>query len=344
MLASIIGALVTLNPSSALPEPQSGSLPRAAFQRSIETLSERPTTAATVAPSEPLLVQPRLSVDTVVVPPIPVEGGALPVLRSGDTTIEPHIAVDVSAPDLLPADDEIVVTASAHPANDPFKEVNRLSFEATQAVDSVVLAPIARVHKAVTPRPIRRGIRNFLNNLREPIVMVNFLLQLKIGKAAETTARFAINSILGVAGVADIAKRCPFNLPWRPNGFGDTLGVYGLKEGPYIFIPLLGPTTVRDLAGGVVDRVVSPLALGGAFKSRTYVLGTNIYRAIDRRAEMEDELREVRESDDPYIARRNLYLKKQEARVKLLRSGRRTIQRPEDPQEGDVQSEAKPGC
>lgn len=217
--------------------------------------------------------------------------------------------------------DEIVVTAADfhHAPGDPFERINAVSFALTEKVDKAVLGPVARSYDSVVPKPIRRGIRNFLNNLREPVVLVNYLLQLKPGKAAETVGRFAINTTLGLAGVIDVAKRCPFNLPWRPNGFSDTLGVYGVKEGPYIFVPLIGPTTMRDLVGGAVDRVASPLALGGPFKSKPYLIGSNIYRVLDRRAEQEDELQAARATDDPYAARRDQYLSKRKARVARLK-------------------------
>ncbi|MFX6258432.1 MlaA family lipoprotein, partial [Acinetobacter baumannii] len=88
------------------------------------------------------------------------------------------------------------------------------------------------------PVPVRSGIRNFLYNLREPIVFVNFLLQHKAGKAAETLGRFVVNSTVGVGGLFDMAKRRPIHLPRRPNGFADTLGFYGVKPGPFLFLPL----------------------------------------------------------------------------------------------------------
>ncbi|WP_447725705.1 MlaA family lipoprotein [Sphingomonas koreensis] len=227
-----------------------------------------------------------------------------------------------STPTDIPSEteQEIVVTGRAGPPpDDPLERVNMISFELTQKVDEAVVGPAARAYQHIVPKPVRSGLRNFLNNLREPVVFVNYLIQLKPGKAAETVGRFALNSTLGVGGFVDVAKRCPFNLPWRPNGFSDTLGVYGVKEGPYLFVPLIGPTTIRELVGGAVDRIASPLALGGPFKSRSYLVGSNIYRVLDRRAEMEDELQAVRESADPYSARRDLYLKKRQARVDRLR-------------------------
>jgi len=217
--------------------------------------------------------------------------------------------------------DVIVVTAAKfqHAPGDPFELINALSFALTEEVDKAVLGPVARAYDGIVPRPTRRGIRNFLNNLREPVVFVNYLLQLKPGKAIETVGRFAINTTLGLGGVIDVAKRCPFNLPWRPNGFGDTLGVYGVKEGPYIFLPLLGPTTIRDMLGGVVDRLASPIALGGPFKSKPYLIGSNVYRILDRRAEQEDELQAARASEDPYATRRDQYFAKRKARVARLK-------------------------
>jgi phospholipid-binding lipoprotein MlaA len=218
------------------------------------------------------------------------------------------------------AANEIVVSGSyRHSAGDPLERLNALSFVLTQKVDDAVTAPASRVYKHVVPKPVRSGFRNFLNNLREPVVFANYLLQLKPGKAAETFGRFALNSTIGLGGVIDIAKRCPFDLPWRPNGFSDTLGVYGVGNGPFIFVPLIGPTTVRDLVGGAVDRLASPFALGGPFRSKPYLIGTNVYRVLDRRAEQEDELARVKASEDPYAARRDLFFEKRRKRLERLK-------------------------
>lgn len=228
---------------------------------------------------------------------------------------------------------------SGPPPGDPLERVNALSFALTQKVDDAVVAPAARAYKQVVPKPVRHGFRNFLNNLREPVVFVNYLIQFKPGKAAETASRFAINSTLGLGGVFDVAKRCPFNLPWRPNGFSDTLGVYGVGPGPFLFLPLIGPTTVRDLVGGAVDRVASPFALGRPVRSKAYLTGSNIYRVLDHRAEQEDELAKVRESEDPYSARRDLYLKKRQDRVDRLKGDASVDHPPSDP---SVPSSADP--
>ncbi|WP_322964163.1 MlaA family lipoprotein [Sphingomonas fuzhouensis] len=235
-----------------------------------------------------------------------------------DTTPAPPSTKE--GPDTGPATrDEIVVTASRHRADDPLRQVNMASFALTETVDNAVMAPVAHAYERTTPKPIRTGLRNVFANLREPVAFANFLLQLKFGKAVETAGRFAINSTLGLAGVIDVARRCPFNLPRRPNGFSDTLGFYGVKPGPFLFMPLIGPTTLRDLVGGTVDGVASPLIIGGPFRNRAYIITSNIFRTLDRRAEMDEELRAARAQPDPYVAHRDRYLDRREARVRRLK-------------------------
>src|SRR3546814_5226053 len=120
------------------------------------------------------------------------------------------------------------------------------AFQVSQSVDKSFVGPIAKGYEGVVPKPIRDGLGNALRNLREPINFLNFLFQFKIGKAVETVGRFAINSTIGVAGIFDVAKKPPVNLPYRPNGFANTLGFYGVEPGPYFFLPLVGPTTLRS--------------------------------------------------------------------------------------------------
>ena len=128
-----------------------------------------------------------------------------------------------------PEPDELLVTARKASPADPLEKVNIKSFAATQAVDRAVFGPVALAYARTIPRPFRSGLRNFLCNLHEPDVFLNFVLQLKPGKAAEAPGRFAINSTIGGAGLFDVAKRHPSRLPRRPNGFADSMGFYGLK-------------------------------------------------------------------------------------------------------------------
>jgi phospholipid-binding lipoprotein MlaA len=233
-----------------------------------------------------------------------------------------------AAPDPGADQNDIVVTAPRGAApGDPLEKVNAISFAATQAVDEAVIGPAARAYAEAVPRPVRSGLRNFLHNLHEPVVFLNFMLQIKPGKAVETLGRFTINSTIGVAGLFDVAKRRPFNLPRRPNGFADTLGFYGVKPGPFLFLPLIGPTTPRDLVGLVVDRLVLPVSIGNlppsvgrSFKSfKRLTAPTGFLKELDHRAEFDEQLQHLRATADPYAARREFYLQRRQAEIDNLR-------------------------
>lgn len=223
--------------------------------------------------------------------------------------------------------DDILVTArQGHAPDDPLQAVNAQSFALTQTVDRAVVEPVALVYQRVLPTSLRSAIRHFLNNLSEPVVFANFLLQHKLGKAAETAGRFAINTTIGVAGVLDIANKDPFRLPRRRNGFAYTLGFYGVKPGPFLFLPLIGPTTVRDLIGLVVDRMLLPTLLGQPFNQLSYTVPATVLNLLDRRIEFDVQLREFRDTVNPYVATRSFYLECRQAEIEALHQ-----RRPETP-------------
>jgi phospholipid-binding lipoprotein MlaA len=200
--------------------------------------------------------------------------------------------------------------------------VNEVSFGAVQSVDKAIIAPIAYGYRDGLPGPIRDGMHNVLNNLDEPVVFLNFLLQLKIGKAAETVGRFAINSTIGVAGLFDVAKKHPINLPRRPNGLADTLGYYGVGPGPYLFLPVFGSTTVRDLLGRVVDLSLLPAAVGKPFTNPIVSATKGTLSSIDDRVENDVILTRIQESGNPYAAMREYYLKQRQAEIDVLKGKR----------------------
>jgi phospholipid-binding lipoprotein MlaA len=239
---------------------------------------------------------------------------------------EPVVAVDPANADanLPPVDgDEILVTAKrGPPPGDPAEAVNEVSFAVVQAVDENLIAPIAQGYQKGIPSPIRRGLHNVLNNLDEPIVFVNFLLQLKIGKAFETVGRFVINSTLGVAGIIDVAKKKPFNLPRRSNGLADTLGYYGVGPGPYLFLPLIGSTSVRDLLGRVVDLSILPTAVANPFAKPVVTITKGALSSLDDRVENNEILTRIQQSDNPYAAAREYYLTKRQAEIDVLKGKR----------------------
>lgn len=213
---------------------------------------------------------------------------------------------------------EIVVTGRSR-RGDPAEPVNAATFAATQAVDDAVVGPAARAYRKAVPSPIRDGLRNFLLNFREPVVFVNYLLQFKPGKAGETLGRFAINSTVGAAGLFDVARRKPFRLPRRRNSFANTLGYYGVKPGPFFFLPLIGPTTLRDLAGDIVDQVAVPIGPIRPLRGSEFTIPIGVMSALDYRAEFDDELTKLRASPDPYAARRKFYLDRRQAEIDALR-------------------------
>lgn len=245
---------------------------------------------------------------------------------TGDTT-PPADAAPAATPAPAPAappataeDEEphITVSARQHVSYDPLEKANKVSFEVVQAVDRAVVGPVAQGYERVVPEPLRDGIHNMVHNLREPYIAINFLLQHRVGKSAETVARFAINSTLGIAGIFDIARRKPVHLPRRPNGFADTMAFYGVKSGPYLFLPLIGPTTVRDMIGNGLDRLVIPLALGRIVHNPLYGAPLVVFGAMDRRLKNNGRIEHARDAANPYTTLREDYLQRRRIEIEGL--------------------------
>lgn len=233
-------------------------------------------------------------------------------------------AVDTAAP-VPPAaadapldENAIVVTAREKVPQDPAQAINLATFEVVDAADRAVVGPVAMGYKHGLPEPLRDGLHNFLSNLTEPVVFVNFLLQGKPGKAFETVGRFALNTTLGGAGLFDMARRKPFHLPHRNNGFADTLGYYGVGPGPYFYLPLIGPSTARDLFGWVLDKSFLPAVAGVPFSKPAFALGTGAVKSLDDRVAFDDEIQAFRETGDSYTAEREYYLEMRRAEIEGL--------------------------
>ncbi|MGK6321135.1 MlaA family lipoprotein [Sphingomonas sp. DT-204] len=294
-----------------------------------------PAVIQTASTQQVPVTTPESPVPAAVPVPAPVASGAppevlpvAPAAQSPATTVQIPATPDVAAAAAqeVPAGeltgDDIVISGRRRSAGDPAERVNVESYKAVQAVDRAVVAPIAKGYKKGIPKPVRDGIHNFLDHIQEPIVFLNYLLQLKPGKAAETLGRFAINTTAGLAGTIDIAKRRPFKLPHRPNSFANTLGYYGVKPGPYLFLPLIGPTTVRDLVGISIDRLILPTTIGKPFNQAYYTIPVNTLSALDYRVAFDDRLTELQAAKDPYAATRDDYLRKRKAEIDRLHSPR----------------------
>lgn len=206
------------------------------------------------------------------------------------------------------------------PAGDPLEGVNRISFDLSWFLDKVVIRPAAMVYRAIVPKPARDGIHNAMNNLNEPIVFANDLLQLRPGRALRTLARFVINSTIGLGGLFDIAKREPFNLQPRTNSFGSTLGYYGVKPGPYLYIPILGPTTLRDMADNA-QGYVWPGPVGDPFDRKGVGTATMVLGGLDQRERNDAELKAMfRDSIDRYASFRSNYLQNRQGDIEELKA------------------------
>jgi phospholipid-binding lipoprotein MlaA len=204
--------------------------------------------------------------------------------------------------------------AVAAKPNDPFEWLNRRFYALHRALDHVFLRPAAFIYEKVVPRPLRTGVHNFVANLNEPLVFANDVLQLRFKRAGRTAVRFAANSTFGVGGLVDVAANT--GLPHHDNDFGVTLARYGARPGPYIFLPLMGPSNLRDLTGAAVDFVADPFTFAhysalGAFNATTLVVG-----GLDQRAEAESDLERIDEmGTDSYATMRSLYTQNRQAEI-----------------------------
>jgi phospholipid-binding lipoprotein MlaA len=142
---------------------------------------------------------------------------------------------------------------------DPLEGLNRAVFEFNEALDTVILKPVATVYQAVLPELVRTGVDNFFDNLLDAWSAVNHLLQGKPVEATEMGVRFGMNTFIGLAGLIDVASDA--GLERRSEDFGQTLGRWGIGAGPYIMLPLLGPSTLRDTAALVLDWRATPVAM-----------------------------------------------------------------------------------
>lgn len=191
--------------------------------------------------------------------------------------------------------------------DDPNEARNREIHEFNRSVDRALLRPTANAYSSVLPEPVEQGISNFATNLDAPGDVVNNILQLRLGRAAENTLRFAINSTIGIGGLFDPATA--MGVAGDPTDFGETLHVWGVPEGQYSEVPFMGPTTDRDLVGVIVDVVTNPVRLALPEPESYYATGTKLASRLSDRARYGDTVDSILyESADSYAQTRLLYL------------------------------------
>ncbi len=201
-------------------------------------------------------------------------------------------------------------TSQSAEVYDPFEGFNRTVFRFNNGLDRFILKPVAKGYRAVTPNRVENGVTNIFGNLGEVGTIVNSVLQWKWGKAGNSTGRFLVNSTVGLVGIFDVAKS--IGLPKKDGeDFGQTLATWGVGNGPYLMLPLLGPSNLRDGFGLGVDYFTDPVNYIDDSETQ---LGVSATRTINTRA----QLLEVEEiiSGDKYVFFRNAYMQRREFLVK----------------------------
>ncbi len=261
-----------------------------------------------------------VSVQNAEILPLAWSLSAQEVQEPQDQSGTPESGTEQDTQPEVEAEPEIVVEGDyGPPEGDPMGVFNETSYRITQDLDEVFVEPVAYAYRDGLPGPLRQGLGNVVRNLGEPANFLNFLLQFKIGKAFETLGRFAINSTLGVGGLFDIAGEPGIGLPYRRNGFANTLGFYGVDTGAYLYLPITGATTVRDLIGNSLDQLVLPTAIGAPFNTPEYAIPYFVISNLDARLEVDQELAVLDSTVDPYAARRDTYLARRARDIALLR-------------------------
>ncbi len=190
--------------------------------------------------------------------------------------------------------------------NDPYEATNRKIFDINIKIDKAVAKPVAKFYNHAVPQFARNGVHNFLTNLNKPVTFGNDVLQGKPRRAGETLERIAVNTTLGVAGFVDVASM--IGIPDHSEDFGQTLGVWGAGEGPYLMLPLMGPDPPRDLAGDVGDIFLDPLTYIKFHGSDTWYAVRSGVSVLDMRARNVDNMDQIeRTSIDFYATTRSLY-------------------------------------
>ena len=196
---------------------------------------------------------------------------------------------------------------------DPYEKANRAVLKFNLALDRKVLAPVARTYSRVLPNPIRNGINNFFSNLWEPMTIVNDLLQGKFKMAAISTTRFLVNSTFGFFGLNEVASY--LNLPPHREDFGQTLAVWGVPSGPYLVLPLLGPSGLRDTAGLIPQYLYADIV--ALQDSPTSTVGSLI-RLVDSRAQFLGSVELLELQPDKYLFIRESF---RQARLNQINDG-----------------------
>lgn len=194
---------------------------------------------------------------------------------------------------------------------DPLEPLNRGIYQFNETVDKAVIRPVAEGYKEVLPQPVRTGVANFFSNLDDVLVLLNDLLQFKLERAASDFSRIVWNTTVGIAGLFDVATK--MELEKHNEDFGQTLGYWGLSDGPYLMLPILGPSSLRDATGRVADWQFDPLTNHYDVAERNVAAVVKIEDTRARLLETDEVLDEA--ALDPYVFVRDAYLQRRRSLV-----------------------------
>lgn len=219
-------------------------------------------------------------------------------------------------------------TAAKRDPRDPFEKINRATYRFNDALDRAIAKPVAKGYVRVTPHFVQRGVSNFFDNLTYPVTIANDVLQGKLAATSNDVMRLILNTIFGIGGIFDVAT--PAGLDKNDEDFGQTLGKWGVHSGPYLMLPLLGPSTVRDAIGRGVDQFADPRSYDN---NHTLDWSMRVVGFVDLRARLLEIEKPLEQAYDPYAVLRSVYLQRREYQV-------HDGEVPEEPEEEMIPEEA----
>jgi len=194
---------------------------------------------------------------------------------------------------------------------DPWEGFNRAMYSFNDTLDRAIIKPLAQGYNAIVPSPVNKGVTNFFSNLADVTSAINNLLQFKVGRAFSDLGRVAVNTTIGIGGLFDVASN--MDLPRYGEDFGQTLGTWGVASGPYIVLPIIGPSSGRDTVGVVVDWFTDPVTYVEDDTLRWSLRGLDL---IDTRADLLNASRVLDQAAlDPYAFVRDAYLQRRRSEV-----------------------------
>jgi len=193
---------------------------------------------------------------------------------------------------------------------DPLENINRSIYTFNENLDEALLEPAADGYDYITPNFLQKGFNNFFGNINYPITIINQVLQGNIEESLQDTLRFTINTTIGIFGLFDPASR--MGLPEHDEDFGQTLAVWGVKEGPYLMLPFFGPKTLRSLTGDLTDVLFNPLL---NIDDTNLKIKTNLINILQDRSDLSTLEEELDNSFDPYQYIKDSYIQNRKYKI-----------------------------